>query len=193
MAVGLALAAALVLMGVLTGVRQRATLRRVHEEPFLPGDDRRYLRSQAHRRLVTSGVLVLLGGMIGFAYLSGMEARADRIAAKAHQPPQADPADDPGRPAEQPPVNDEDRQFVKWWGAFWIAVLVLVFVVGCLAVFDFWATRKYWMARFKEIKDDHQTKLQRDLAVHRQAKLNDRMKGRRRPPDDTDPEGPTAD
>ena len=51
---------------------------------------------------------------------------------------------------------------------------------------DFWATRMYWMARYREIKADHETKLQRDLAVFRQQKLNDR-EGLKKPDDDTPP------
>jgi len=57
----------------------------------------------------------------------------------------------------------------------------LVFVAVCLAVFDFWATRKYWMARYKELKTDHELKLQRDLAVYRQQKLNARAPGLKPP------------
>jgi hypothetical protein len=50
---------------------------------------------------------------------------------------------------------------------------------------DFVATRKYWMARYREIKAEHEAKLQRDLAVFRQQKLNDRAKGLKKPDEDT--------
>ena len=70
---------------------------------------------------------------------------------------------------------------------YWIAVILLLGVVVTVAVIDFIATRKYWMARYKEIKADHEAKLQRDLAVFRQQKLNDRAKGLRKPNDDDTP------
>ena len=80
--------------------------------------------------------------------------------------------------------------------AYWVGILGLVFVAGCLAVFDFWATRRYWMAQYRLLKADHEAKLQRDLAVHRQAKENDRMNRMNRggrppgPSDETDEEPP---
>ena len=56
-------------------------------------------------------------------------------------------------------------------------MLILVFVAVCGAILDFWATRWYWMAQYRLMKADHEAKLQRDLAVYRQAKDNDRMSG----------------
>ncbi|MBX9582950.1 MAG: hypothetical protein K2X87_21805 [Gemmataceae bacterium] len=192
MVVGLILAAGLIVFGVGTAARQRRTLRRLREERFLPSDDRAYLKGQVRRRLATSAVLVLLGGMIGGAFLSGMEARANAIAdrqRRADAPP-ADPEADPGRPPDPPPPpSEEDRQFVQVWGVFWIGVLVLVFAACCLAVFDFWATRKYWMAQYRILKAEHEAKLRRDLAVYRQTKDNARMTGLgrgKKPPDKDD-------
>jgi hypothetical protein len=114
--------------------------------------------------------------MIAGYYLSGMDAEMDRIGEKTKRvaggegPPAAD---------AKPEPTPEERQFARRVGWYWIGVLGLVFVVGCLAILDFWATRIYWMARYREMKADHEAKLQRDLAVYRQQKLNDRMKGKR--------------
>jgi hypothetical protein len=168
-AVGITLALFLIALGVGTALRQRRTLRRLRGERFIPSDELGYLRGQVVRRLLTAAVLVLLGGLIGGAFVSGMEARATGIAerqARADANPGADPA---------PPPSDDDRQFVKLWGAYWIVILVLVFAAVCLAVFDFWGTRRYWMAQYRLMKADHEAKLQRDLAVYRQAKDNDRL------------------
>ena len=58
------------------------------------------------------------------------------------------------------------------------------------AIFDFWATRRYWMAQYRIIKVDHEAKLRRDLAVYRQAKDNDRMTGLdKKKPDEEPPTG----
>lgn len=175
MVVGLLLAALLLLIGAITANRQRQTLQRLRSERFVPADDRTYLRGQIRRRLCTSAVLLLLGGLIGGYYLSGMDDRANEIGNRKQKAEEALAAgkDPPPNPAEA-----DDRRFAKFLAWYWIAVLVLVFVVACLAVLDFWATRIYWMARYREIKADHETKLQRDLAVYRQQKLNDRMKGK---------------
>lgn len=174
MAVGLILAAGLILVGALTALRQQRALGAIADEPFLPDEDRRYRRGQARRRMATSGLLVVIGGMIAGYYLSGMDARMDAIPErnKIGAPPQEGAPD---------PRAEADKQFTKLVGFYWIGVLGLVFVAVCLAVFDFWATRKYWMARYKELKADHDAKLQRDLAVYRQQKLNERVPGLKPP------------
>lgn len=182
MVIGLILASSLVLVGALTAMRQRRALRTLAEEQFLADEDRRYRRGQALRRMATSGLLVVVGAMIGTYYLSGMDARMDAIPKgnKPDAPPQGDPQ------------AEADKQFTKFAGAYWIGILVLLFAAVCLAVFDFWVTRKYWMSRYKELKADHDAKLQRDLAVFRQQKLNERVPGLKPPTstDDTPPAEP---
>lgn len=183
-AVGIVLAAALVLFGAGTAVRQRRTVARLRGERYLPSDDRAYLRGQVRRRAATGAVLVMIGGLIAGYYLSGMDARVDEIAAKERN--------------AAPLPEDEDRadkDYTRVVAAYWVGILGLVFAAGCLAVFDFWATRRYWMSQYRLLKADHEAKLQRDLAVHRQAKENDRMTRLRggRPPgpsDETDEEPP---
>jgi len=157
---GLSLALVLVALGLGTLLRQRRTVRRLRGERFLPSDDRAYLRGQVRRRVLTSAAVILLGGMIGGYYLSGMDARMDAI---------------PERRRNDAPPDPADKEFTQFVAAYWIGVLALVFAAGCLAVFDFWATRRYWMAQYRLIKTDHEAKLQQDLAVYRQAKDNDRM------------------
>ncbi|AWM40940.1 hypothetical protein GobsT_04800 [Gemmata obscuriglobus] len=173
---GLLLAAGLVLVGLFTGARQRQTLRALGAEPFLPDVDRAYRRGLARRRTVTSAILVLIGALIAGYYVSGMDARMDAIPER-DRPALPDGADDP-RPAE-------GKQFARLVAVYWSVVMGLVFVAVCLAVKDFWATRTYWMARYKELRADHETKLQRDLAVHRQQRLNARVPGLKPPEDDT--------
>ena len=188
-AVGLLLASILLALGIGSGLRQRWTLRRLRAEKYMPSDERAYLRRQARRRLVTSGVLLVIGGMIAGAYLSGMEARANAIADRQKRADaQADPTADPGRPpddAAKPPPTEDEKRFVKLYGTYWIVILLLLFGTVCLAVFDFWSTRWYFMAQYRRIKADHESKLQRDLAVHRHTKENDRMGGRGKGTDDT--------
>lgn len=186
-AVGLILSGGLLIFGVGTALRQRRTVARLRER-YLPGDERSFLRGQVRRRLITSATVSIIGLMIGGSYLSGMEARATEIAerSRAEAPPEHDPHRAPDGP------SDDDKAFVKRYGYFWISVLVLVFLALTCAVFDFWATRCYWMAQYRILKADHEAKLQRDLAVYRQAKDNDRLSGLNRADDDTkeDPPAP---
>lgn len=174
---GLLLAAFLILLGAGTAARQGRTVRRLRDESFLPDVDRRYFHGQVQRRAAVGVVLLTIGGLITFYYLSGMDARMDAIGEKSERAIAA------GEPKPEPTADE--RRFAKIVGWYWIGVLGLVFAVGCLAVLDFWATRVYWMIRYREIKADHEAKLQRDLAVYRQQKLNDRMKGPRKSDDET--------
>ena len=160
-AIAVLFAAGLAALGVATGVGQVVGLRRLAGRKLVPSDERAYLRGRYRRRLLTAGVLIGVGGMIGGAYLSGMEARA---AALANGKNVAVPGPDGAKPELTPP----ERQFVRIWGAYWIVVILLVFVLLVLAVNDGWATRRYWMSQYRQLKEDHQTRLRRDLEVYRQ-------------------------
>ncbi len=177
---GLLLAAALMLVGAFTAFRQRNALRALAGEQFLADEDRVYRHGQAKRRMLTSGLLIVIGCLIATHYLSGMDKRLDAI-------PDRNKIGAPPQEGEANPQDEADRQFTKFVGFYWIGVMGLVFVAVCIAVLDFWYTRKYWMARYKELKADHEAKLQRDLAVFRQAKLNERVPGLKppNPADDT--------
>jgi hypothetical protein len=172
--VGIILAASLILAGTITALRQQRALRALTAETFLADEDRRYRRGQAMRRTFTSGLLVVIGAMIGGYYLSGMDDRMNAI-------PERNKIGAPPQEGEPDPQAESDKQFTKLVGFYWIGVMGLVFVAVCLAVFDFWVTRKYWMARYKELKADYDAKLQRDLAVYRQQKLNERVPGLKPP------------
>jgi hypothetical protein len=161
-AVALALAAGLILLGTATAYVQVRGLRVLAARKHVPSDEHAYFRNRYRRRLLTGAVLVALGGLIGGAYLSGMERRADQLGEPRRQ---AD-AD----PAEKPQMTDAEKRFVRVWGIYWILVLVLVFVLVGLAVIDALATRRYWLTLYRQIKEDHQAKLRRDLAVYRQHK-----------------------
>jgi hypothetical protein len=180
---GLLFAGFLIVLGLGTAIRQWRTVSRFYEERFLPEGDRVYLRGQVRRRLILGVVLVAVGGMIAGYYLSGMDAEMDRIGEKKKAERAAQAEGQPPAEDAKPEPTPEERQFAKMVGWYWIGVLLLVGVVGCLAVLDFWATRVYWMARYREMKAEHEAKLQRDLAVYRQQRLNDRMKGKRKPDD----------
>ena len=87
MVVGLLFAVFLGLLGVGAGLRQLVTLARVRAQPYMADEDRRYFRSQARRRMLASGLLVVIGAMIANWYLSGMDARMDQAGEKRAEPP----------------------------------------------------------------------------------------------------------
>jgi hypothetical protein len=164
------------LLGLGAGYRQVSALKRERAEPFMASADRRYVRQQASRRLVISGLLLIIGGMILLYYISGMDARMDAIPERNREG---------GLPPPDDPQAQDDKHFTRLVAYYWIAIILILGVVVGLAVFDVWATRKYWMVRYREIKSEHEAKLQRDLAVYRQQKLNERVKGLKKADDGT--------
>ena len=108
-AVALALAAGLVLLGVLTAAWQVRGLRALAERKHVPSDEYDYFRGRYRRRLVTAALLLSIGAMIGGAYLSGMAQAADQLGQ-----PRADGDDQP-----EPEMTDDQKEFVRFWGAYW--------------------------------------------------------------------------
>jgi len=172
--IALAFGLGIVALGFATGVAQVRGLRRLAARTHVPSDEFRYLRNRHRRRLVTAAVLVVIGGMVAGAYLSGMEEFAEKLA-EPRGP------DDPPRP----PMTDEQRNFVRGWGVYWTSVVCLVFVLVVLGFFDAVATRLYWLGIYRELRDEHKAKLRRDLAVHRRHQDQNRAgPGRLGPVDD---------
>jgi hypothetical protein len=165
------LAFPLVLLGLVSGAFQVRGMRRLRARTHVPSDEFGYLRNRHRRRLLAAGVMVLVGGLIAGAYLSGMERRADALG----EPDPNAPRDEAGKRIVPP----EDRQFVRAWGTYWIAVIVLVFGLIAIAIVDAWATRRYGLGLYRQLKEDHQAKLARDLAVYKQE--TQRRRGRGRP------------
>jgi hypothetical protein len=158
------MAAAFCLSALLAGIAavslryQVRNWRRLRSES-LASDDRRYLRGLAQRRTLNAVLLLALSGMLAGAYLSGGQQELNRIAAM--------------------PLEDrtaEDNEFVKSWAIYWIVFLVLLFFVIVIAAADYTATSLYARQQFRRIRNEQRTLLERDLAVYRQQKLNDRAR-----------------
>lgn len=160
MVIALLLAGPLTLLGLVSGWQQVRGLKVLAGRTLVPSDEYAYLRGRHRRRLLVGVLLVLIGGMIGGAFLSGLEAHADALAEK--QPTDAD--------GEKKPITPEQRQFLRWYGAFWMGVVVLTVAVIGLAFADGLATRRYWLTIYREMREEHNSQLRRDLAVYRQQK-----------------------
>jgi hypothetical protein len=127
----------------------------------LASDDRRYLRGVCQRRTLNAILMLALAAMLAGAYLSGGQQELNRIAMLKHQDP----------PADRTPEDDE---FVKSWIIYWIIVLGLLFFVLVIAMADYVAIGLYGRQQLQRIKHEQRDLLERDLAMIRQQKLNDR-------------------
>lgn len=170
MALALVLAAGLLLLGGFTGAAQIRGLRRLRELRHLPSDERTYLTGRYRRRLLTAILLGSVGVLIAGAYLSGLEARTDALTDQPLPEGQS-----------RPPLTDAQKDQVRTWGLYWGGVIVLLITLIGLAIQDAVATRRYWYGQLRRLREEHQTQLRRDLAVHRAQKEKHRggITGRR--------------
>jgi hypothetical protein len=164
------LAVGLLLFGGVTIVFQLRGMKALRGRTHVPSDELAYLRGRYRRRFVTGAVIAVIGALIGGSYLSGLEPKIDDL---THRPPAE------GQEEGKRELTPDEKNLVRVWGAYWIGVLVLVFVVLGLALADTLATRRYAMGQYKILKEDHEAKLRRDLAVYK-AQHDQRGGGRMR-------------
>lgn len=162
--VAFVIAGGLLLFGGVTCWLQLRGWRALRARTHVPSDEFGYLRNRYRRRALTGGLLALVGGLIAGAYLSGLELKVDALTAKGA-------ATDPNQPdGAKRDMTPEEKQLVRVWVGYWVVVLVLVFVVIGLAFTDALATRRYAMQQYQVIREDHEAKLRRDLAVYKAQK-----------------------
>jgi uncharacterized membrane protein YgcG len=157
------LATGLVAFGLFTAWFQFRGMAALRARTHVPSDELGYLRGRHRRRLVTGSLLALIGLLIAGAYLSGLELSIDRL---TEEPPPA-AADPPPEPGQKREMTPEQKTLVRVWGAYWATVVGLVFVVLGFAFADTMATRRYALQQYKVIREEHEAKLRRDLAVHK--------------------------
>jgi hypothetical protein len=149
------LAFVLVLTALLLGLagyfgwRQVQTLRSLRSQP---ADDRPFLRRQAIRRLVCSALMLVLAGLLVGSLL--IEPSYQEMAAKhKRQPPQGPEA-----------VAQEDWDFARFFAAYWMAALLVLFVLLLLAGADFWAIARFGARHRRQLQADHRAGLKEELA-----------------------------
>ena len=155
--VAFTLAAGLMAFGLLTGWFQLRGMAALRARTHVPSDELAYLRGRHRRRLITGALIAVIGGLIGGAYLFGLEGGIDALLTT---PEGADPD-------EKRELTPEQKVQVRVWVGYWTGVIVLVFAVLGFAFADAMATRKYAVQQYKLIREDHEAKLRRDLAVHK--------------------------
>lgn len=153
------LAGLLVLVGgyyLVTGIR---TLRRTTPAFEMLPDERRFLRRQAWRRIVNSVLMLLLSAQLVGAYAAGLPQRTDEIGNERERA---------AVNGVKPPLTDEQRQFVRFFGGCVIAFMVQLGVVVGMAGLDLWATRRYALTKFRQIQTERRAMIERQIAKWRE-------------------------
>lgn len=180
--VAFTLATGLVAFGLVTVWFQFRGIAALRARTHVPSDELAYLRGRHRRRLITGGLISLIGGLIAGAYLFGLEPGIDALIA---QPEQTDPE-------QKREMTPEQKRLVKVWSGYWTGVIALVFVVLGFAFADAMATRRYAVQQYRLIREDHENRLRRDLAVHKaqhDARRTGRGGGGSEPDDEGRPPG----
>ena len=146
---GSILVAALLLLSCYFGWRQWVVLRRLRAET-LPREEARYEKLKAYRRLVSCGLTLLLGLLLG-GILSLYESAAQEIANQRE-----------GYDARTvPALTPDQRQMLRVWGGSWVAILLLLLVVVGIAAVDLWSTRRHALQQFRKLQADRRAMIQR--------------------------------
>lgn len=143
------------------GWRQVQTLRKLAAEPPGDAEDRRYLRTQAYRRLFCSGLMAVFAGLlIGWIFL---DQRYRNIQAQVPQGAAALP---------EGQLTEEQKDFVRLFSVYWIVALLILLVLVALAAVDFWAIARYGLSQRRRLQEDHRALLAEQVAARRKQQRN---------------------
>jgi hypothetical protein len=158
--VAMSLLAALLLAVAVYYLRKAIrTLQRTTAAFEMLPDERVFLRRQAWRRLVNSGFMIALAGLLIGAYAVGLPQRADEIG-KQREREAVD--------GQKPPLTEEQRDFGRLFGGYLIGFLALLALVVILAGLDYFATRRYAFAQLRRIQIDRRAMLERQMTRWRE-------------------------
>lgn len=155
---GAILVLVLLFVAVLYIVRQVLALRRLRATEEMALEERAYLHGRARRRLVTSLLLLVLGGML-LIDLVFLEVPAQRLADQRAKMQQQ---------SDSPPFNEEQRSFARVYGWFFVLFLLVLMIVVFLAGLDYWTTRQYGLRQRRKLLDDRRAMIEREVTRMRQ-------------------------
>jgi hypothetical protein len=140
-------------LGVYYAFRQFQTLRRLRADPAMADDERQFLRYQAWRRLAGALLMLLFAGLfVGMFYL---EEPALRLVQQGEEARARD---------EHPELDQAQKEFVRFYGAYWIVMLLLVLGFIAIAGFEIYAIRRYSVRHMRRIQDERRAMIASETA-----------------------------
>ena len=138
--------------------RQVQTLRGLSAAEELAPEEHQYLRRRSWRRLIGSGLMivlaVLLGGMMLFLEGPAQEL-TDFSAAARNQ-------------GEEPQLTPEQRRLRTLYTCWVIGLLLCLLAMLTMAALDILATRRFGLRQFRRIQADRRAMIERQAARIRQ-------------------------
>jgi hypothetical protein len=136
--------------------RQVLLLRRLRRQD-VPGEEGSFLRRQAYRRLINSGLMVLLAVLFAFVLIY-LEGPVQQVADERE-----------ALPAENaPPLTRQQVHLVNLWLGLYIAILLVLLAVLFFAAVDLWSTRRYARKAYRKLQDDRRAMIERQVMRLRQ-------------------------
>lgn len=147
----------LVALALYYGWRQWQALRRLQNPSDISEEERHFVRRMAYRRLTASGLMILAAALLFGSYW--LNARAMEISAKmkASQEKQ-----------EEPAPTDQEKQFLKLYGTYWIVFLLVLLAILILAALDLFATRRFGITQHRKIQADRRAMIEGEAMRLRQ-------------------------
>lgn len=148
---GVALVVVLLALAVFYASRQILALRRL---PAFDSDEVLFQRSLARRRLVSSGLMIVLAGLLAGALLF-LEQPAQNL---------ADQQDARELAGEDTRLAGKERDFARGYVLYWLGFLLVFMAIVVLAGTDLWAIRRYGRQQFQKLRADRRAMIERETA-----------------------------
>jgi hypothetical protein len=158
--IGIALVVAVLALAVFYAWRQVKELRQPGAPGTTEGD---YRRARVRRRLISSGLMLVLAGQLAGALIF-LEDRAQQQTRRADAR-----AEVRERGGEAQPTAEE-RDFARFYSAYWLATLLVLLVIVVLAFVDLWATRRFAVKAHRQLQAERRDMIDREIARLRQEK-----------------------
>jgi hypothetical protein len=140
-------------MAVFWAYRQWRTLQRLHGDEGVSAEDRQYSRRQAWRRLVCSGLMVVLAVMLA-AHLT-LEEPAQKL---------VEQGEINRMHGERPPPDAEQQRFIDLYRTYWIIFLLVLLAIIGLTAADILAIRRFGLSQYRKLQADRRTMIENQLA-----------------------------
>jgi len=150
---GIALILLLLTMAIFFAWRQGQTLRGLQQASDQDQEERRYLRSQAWRRLVCSALMVILAVLLGASFF--LEEPASRLVREGESNQQQ---------GIKRPLHGEEQRFFTLYQQFWGVACFVLFLIIVIAGVDYMAIRRYGSRQYRQIQADRKAMIQSELA-----------------------------
>jgi hypothetical protein len=135
------------------GWRQVRTLRGMKAPDERPEEERRFVRRQAWRRLVGSGLMVIFAGLLvgSVAFNASLRRLSERN-------------EEAGRNNEERTLDAEEWEFAHTYAVYWIVCLLVLMAILATATLDLLAIRRFGRRQISQIQSDRRAMIEREVA-----------------------------